>query len=121
MSKNFKEASGAQGTAKGRQSNSTSTQRVDGAKGKNPDNAGDLAGAGQAFDGQRQSAQARQIKQLYSQKHVQSSPHIPAAKYSAHTDLPSRNNIAKLAGTVENAGQAAANQLQAGNNTAKLH
>ena len=42
---------------------------------------------------------------MYSQKgHVQSSPQIPQNKYSAHADVPSRNKIVKLAGTVDNIG-----------------
>ena len=75
MSKNVGEGLGHNELGKGRQSNSTSTQRVDAAKSKNQDRSVELAGRGQAFDGQRQSAHVKQMKQMYSQKgHVQSSP-----------------------------------------------
>ena len=56
MSKNVREGSGHYGTGKGRQSNSTSTQRLEGVKNKQQDN--DLGGQG-PFDGQRQSAQIK--------------------------------------------------------------
>lgn len=59
---------------------------------------------------------------MYSQQqHLQSSPSIPVQKFSAHSDLPSRNNIVKLAGTVDNIVQPPPNQLQLGSNTAKMH
>ena len=57
---------------------------------------------------------------MYAQKqHVQSSPHIKT--FSAHTDMPSRNNIVKLAGTADGAGQPSSNQPHLGSSTAKMH
>jgi len=52
---------------------------------------------------------------------VQSSPHIPAKKFSGNADLPSRNtNVVKLGGTVDNIGQSNSNQLHLGNSTTKM-
>ena len=52
---------------------------------------------------------------------VQSSPHIPAKKYSGNMDLPSRNaNVVKLGGTVDSIGQSNSSQLHLGNSTAKM-